>query len=151
MIIDKKQLRDDIKKRKELPDFGISPHENIKRLRIITETRRSFTPEVVEALLDELESLVTPYTWIPVNERMPEPGKWLALYGQRVFTHGSDKGKPFEKPCVDQGYLGSDGKFYFLNWDDPGDINDNYNNDLAIATHWVYWELPEAPYQEHQL
>lgn len=55
MIIDKKQLRDDIKKRKELPKFGISSDKNIQRLRIITETRRSFTPEVVEALLDELE------------------------------------------------------------------------------------------------
>lgn len=55
MIIDKKQLRDDIKKRKELPDFGISSDKNIQRLRIITETRKSFTPEVVEALLDELE------------------------------------------------------------------------------------------------
>lgn len=57
MIIDKKQLRDDIEKRKELPDFGISPDKNIQRLRIITETRKSFTPEVVEALLDELDEL----------------------------------------------------------------------------------------------
>ncbi|HGY5135389.1 TPA: DUF551 domain-containing protein [Citrobacter braakii] len=103
---------------------------------------------ISSAMLQAGNSPVTPYTWIPVNERMPEPGRWLALYGQRVFTHGSDKGKPFEKPCVDQGYLGSDGKFYFLNWDYPGDINDNYNNELAIATHWMYWELPEAPQQE---
>lgn len=93
-------------------------------------------------------SPVTQDTWIPISESMPEPGRWLALYGQRVFTHGSDKGKPFEEPCVDQGYLGSDGKFYLLNWDYPGDINDNYNNHLAIATHWMYWELPAAPQQE---
>ncbi|MBJ8369074.1 DUF551 domain-containing protein [Citrobacter cronae] len=100
------------------------------------------------AMLQAGNSPVTPDTWIPVSESMPEPGRWLALYGQRVFTHGSDKGKPFEEPCVDQGYLGSDGKFYLLNWDYPGDINDNYNNHLAIATHWMYWESPSAPQQE---
>lgn len=100
------------------------------------------------SMLQTGNSPVTPDGWIPVNESMPEPGRWLALYGQRVFTHGSDKGKPFEEPCVDQGYLGSDGKFYLLNWDYPGDINDNYNNNLAIATHWMYWELPAAPQQE---
>lgn len=100
------------------------------------------------AMLQAANSPVTPDTWIQVSESMPEPGRWLALYGQRVFTHGLDKGKPFEEPCVDQGYLGSDGKFYLLNWDYPGDINDNYNNNLAIATHWMYWELPAAPQQE---
>lgn len=100
------------------------------------------------AMLQDGNSPVTPNTWIQVSESMPEPGRWLALYGQRVFTHGLDKGKPFEEPCVDQGYLGSDGKFYLLNWDYPGDINDNYNNNLAIATHWMYWELPAAPQQE---
>lgn len=101
-----------------------------------------------DAMLQTGNSPATPYTWIQVNKSMPEPGRWLALYGQRVFTHGSDSGKPYEKPCVDQGYLGSDGKFYFLNWDYPGDIDDSYNNDLAIATHWMYWELPAAPKQE---
>ncbi|EOI1397840.1 hypothetical protein ACMGOC_003315, partial [Citrobacter freundii] len=43
---------------------------------------------------------VTPDGWIPVSERMPEPKRWLALYGQRVFTHGNNIGKPCEEPCV---------------------------------------------------
>lgn len=55
MITNKQQLREDIKKRKELPKFGISSDKNIQRLRIITETRKSFTPEVVETLLDEIK------------------------------------------------------------------------------------------------
>lgn len=201
MIIDKKQLRDDIEKRKELPKFGISSDKNIQRLRIITETRRSFTPEVVEALLDELESLrsrtqsvpsemtpiieddeiiayerhgerfstiigatwntcravmlqagnspVAPDTWIPVSERMPEPGRWLALYGAPVFTRGENIGKPCCDFDVAEGYLDQkDGKFYLLNWESPGLIGDSYNNHLAIATYWMYWELPEAPHQE---
>lgn len=93
-------------------------------------------------------SPATPDGWIPVSERMPEPKRWLALYGQRVFTHGNNIGKPCEEPCVDQGYLGSDGKFYLLNWDYPGDIDDNRNNMPAIATHWMYWEMPAAPQQE---
>ncbi|WP_213758431.1 hypothetical protein [Citrobacter freundii] len=54
--IDKQALRTDIEKRRGLPAFGLSPDENIQRLRLITETLKSFTPEVVEALLDELEA-----------------------------------------------------------------------------------------------
>lgn len=86
--------------------------------------------------------------WIACSERMPEPKRWLALYGARAFTHGYKRGEPYEDPCVDQGYLGSDGQFYLLNWDQPGILDDNYNNDLAVATHWRYWELPAAPKQE---
>ncbi|HAT3630076.1 TPA: DUF551 domain-containing protein [Citrobacter freundii] len=100
------------------------------------------------AMLHAGNSPVTPDGWIPVSERMPDPKRWLALYGQRVFTHGNNIGKPCEEPCVDQGYLGSDGKFYLLNWDYPGDIDDNSNNMPAIATHWMYWEMPAAPQQE---
>ncbi|MFH2237288.1 DUF551 domain-containing protein [Citrobacter freundii] len=100
------------------------------------------------AMLQAGNSPVTPDGWIPVSERMPDPKRWLALYGQRVFTHGNNIGKPCEEPCVDQGYLGSDGKFYLLNWDYPGDIDDNSNNMPAIATHWMYWEMPAAPQQE---
>lgn len=84
--------------------------------------------------------------WIPVSERMPEPGRWLALYGAPVYTHGPDAGKPWYKFSVGEGYLDKeDGKFYLLNWESPGQIGDNYNNLLAIATHWMYWELPDAP------
>lgn len=84
--------------------------------------------------------------WIPVNERMPEPGRWLALYGAPVYTHGPDAGKPWRKFTVGEGYLDKeDGKFYLLNWESPGEIGDSYNNLLAIATHWMYWELPDAP------
>lgn len=54
--IDKQQIRDDIAKRKAMPDFGISSDANLERLRVIQETQRSFGLEVVEALLDELEA-----------------------------------------------------------------------------------------------
>lgn len=91
---------------------------------------------------------VIPDGWVACSERMPEPGRWLALYGARVFTHGPQQGQPHEEACVDQGYLGSDGKFYMIDWDRPGMLDDNYNNDLATATHWMYWELPAAPQQE---
>lgn len=47
------QLRLDIERRKALPPFG--PDTSIERLKIINATQRSFTPDVVEALLDELE------------------------------------------------------------------------------------------------
>lgn len=93
-------------------------------------------------------SPVIPDGWVACSERMPEPKRWLALYGSRVFTHGDERGQPYHKSCVDQGYLGSDGQFYLLNWDQPGTLDDNYNNDLAIATHWMYWELPAPPQQE---
>lgn len=84
--------------------------------------------------------------WIPVSERLPEAGRWLALYGAPVFTHGPDAGKPWCKFNVGEGYLDKeDGKFYLLNWESPGQIGDSYNNLLAIATHWMYWELPDAP------
>lgn len=84
--------------------------------------------------------------WIPVSERMPEPGRWLALYGAPVYTRGPDAGKPWCKFSVGEGYLDKeDGKFYLLNWESPGEIGDSYNNLLAIATHWMYWELPDAP------
>lgn len=54
--IDKLQIRDDIDRRKAMPDFGIGPDSNIARLKVIQETQRSFGFEVVEALLDELEA-----------------------------------------------------------------------------------------------
>ncbi|ENU0857913.1 hypothetical protein ACMWIM_001025 [Citrobacter amalonaticus] len=47
------QIRDDIARRKAMPEFG--PDTSIDRLRIVQETQRSFTPEIVEALLDELK------------------------------------------------------------------------------------------------
>ncbi|HDC4347179.1 TPA: DUF551 domain-containing protein [Enterobacter kobei] len=94
---------------------------------------------------EQLNSPVIPDGWVACSERMPEPGRWLALYGARVFTHGPQQGQPYEEACIDQGYLGSDGNFYAINWDRPGMLDDNYNNDLATATHWMYWELPAAP------
>lgn len=87
-----------------------------------------------------------PDGWIPVSDRMPEPGRWLALYGAPVFTRGNDAGKPWHEFTVDEGYLDKeDGKFYLFNWESPGQIGDSYNNLLATATHWMYWELPDAP------
>lgn len=55
--IDKQQIRDDIAKRKAMPDFGISSDANLERLRVIQETQRSFGLEVVEALQAELEAV----------------------------------------------------------------------------------------------
>lgn len=55
--IDKQQIRDDIARRKLMPYFGIGPDHSLARLKTIQETQRSFGLEVVEALLDELESV----------------------------------------------------------------------------------------------
>lgn len=54
--IDKQQIRDDIARRKLMPYFGIGPDHALARLKMIQETQRSFSLEVVEALLDELEA-----------------------------------------------------------------------------------------------
>lgn len=77
---------------------------------------------------------------IPVSERMPYVGKRLALYGRRV-----------KEDCahyVDEGYLGSNGFFYFFDWEGGPRIDDCHNDDKATVTHWMYWELPAAPHQE---
>lgn len=47
------QLRDHIELRKAMPAFG--PDTSIERLTILNATQCSFTPEIVEALLDELK------------------------------------------------------------------------------------------------
>lgn len=85
-------------------------------------------------------ALVTPDGWIPVSERMPYVGKKLALYGRRA-----------KEDCahyVDEGYLGSNGFFYFFDWEGGPRIDDCHNDDKATVTHWMYWELPAAPHQE---
>ncbi|ECU3941128.1 DUF551 domain-containing protein [Salmonella enterica subsp. enterica serovar Muenchen] len=85
-------------------------------------------------------SPVIPDCWIPVSERMPYVGKRLALYGRRV-----------KEDCahyVDEGYLGSNGFFYFFDWEGGPRIDDCHNDDKATVTHWMYWELPAAPQQE---
>ncbi|EPR0120610.1 DUF551 domain-containing protein [Escherichia coli] len=48
------QLRDHIDLRKAMPSFG--PDTSIERLTILSATQCSFTTEIVEALLDELEA-----------------------------------------------------------------------------------------------
>lgn len=54
-IINIQQIRDDICKRKAMPPFG--PDTSINRLKTINETQRSFTLEVVELLLGEIDVL----------------------------------------------------------------------------------------------
>ncbi|HFJ2439580.1 TPA: hypothetical protein ACGTUO_004741 [Enterobacter hormaechei] len=54
--IDKQQIRADIARRKAMPGFSVSPDHSLARLKTIQETQRSFSLEVVEALLDELEA-----------------------------------------------------------------------------------------------
>ncbi|EDQ5933305.1 DUF551 domain-containing protein [Salmonella enterica subsp. enterica serovar Emek] len=85
-------------------------------------------------------SPVTPDCWIPVSERMPYVGKKLALHGRRA-----------KEDCahyVDEGYLGSNGFFYFFDWEGGPRIDDCHNDDKATVTDWMYWELPAAPQQE---
>ncbi|HHJ4332326.1 hypothetical protein [Citrobacter freundii] len=54
-IINIQQIRDDICKRKAMPPF--SPDTSINRLKTLSDTERSFTPEVVESLLGEIDVL----------------------------------------------------------------------------------------------
>ncbi|EJH7633327.1 DUF551 domain-containing protein [Salmonella enterica] len=92
------------------------------------------------AMLQDGNSPATPDGWIPVSERMPYVGKKLALYGRRA-----------KEDCahyVDEGYLGSNGFFYFFDWEGGPRIDDCHNDDKATVTHWMYWELPAAPHQE---
>ncbi|WP_225761032.1 DUF551 domain-containing protein [Citrobacter sp. Marseille-Q3906] len=92
------------------------------------------------AMLQAGNSPVTPDGWIPVSDRMPYVGKKLALYGRRA-----------KEDCahyVDEGYLGSNGFFYFFDWEGGPRIDDCHNDDKATVTHWMYWELPAAPHQE---
>ncbi|EBR0247600.1 hypothetical protein DP854_12650 [Salmonella enterica subsp. enterica serovar Corvallis] len=92
------------------------------------------------AMLQSGNSPVATDGLIPVSERMPYVGKRLALYGRRV-----------KEDCahyVDEGYLGSNGFFYFFDWEGGPRIDDCHNDDKATVTHWMYWELPAAPQQE---
>lgn len=68
--IDKQQIRDDIDKRKAMPDFGIGPDSNIERLMVIHDTQRSFGQDVVEALLDELEAAENRIAEVESQRRM---------------------------------------------------------------------------------
>lgn len=52
------QIRDDIARRKAMPQFGVSPDASLKRLRTIQETQRSFSVETVEMLLTSLDSAI---------------------------------------------------------------------------------------------
>lgn len=93
-----------------------------------------------DAMLQAGNSPVATDGLIPVSERMPYVGKRLALYGRRV-----------KEDCahyVDEGYLGSNGFFYFFDWEGGPRIDDCHNDDKATVTHWMYWELPAAPQQE---
>ncbi|EHB5917581.1 ead/Ea22-like family protein [Escherichia coli] len=77
--IDKQQIRDDIAKRKAMPDFGISSDANLERLRVIQETQRSFGLEGVEALLDELEAAEKRITELERNEIREEGNQFLVV------------------------------------------------------------------------
>ncbi|EOX8910969.1 DUF551 domain-containing protein [Citrobacter freundii] len=87
-----------------------------------------------------LQSVTVPDGWVKCSDRMPYVGKKLALYGRRA-----------KEDCahyVDEGYLGSNGFFYFFDWEGGPRIDDCHNDDKATVTHWMYWELPAAPHQE---
>ncbi|MDM2936051.1 DUF551 domain-containing protein [Citrobacter sp. Cu233] len=99
--------------------------------------------EALKSILQAGNSPVTPDGWIPVSESIPCVGKKLALYGRRA-----------KEDCahyVDEGYLGSNGFFYFFDWEGGPRIDDCHNDDKATVTHWMYWELPEAPQQDVKL
>ena len=77
-IINIQQIRDDICKRKAMPPFG--PDTSINRLKTINETQRSFTLEVVELLLGEIDVL-SKSEWtladelVKAQKRIAEQGK----------------------------------------------------------------------------
>ncbi|MEW5670802.1 DUF551 domain-containing protein [Enterobacter hormaechei] len=78
--------------------------------------------------------------WVACSERMPEKGRILALFGKRI--------KEVCENYVDEGYIGSDGEYYFFDWESGPRIDDCHPYDKAIVSHWMYWELPAAPQQE---
>ncbi|MBJ5399010.1 DUF551 domain-containing protein [Salmonella enterica subsp. enterica serovar Litchfield] len=92
------------------------------------------------AMLQAGNSPVTPDGWIPVSERMPESGRILALYGRRE--------KEECEHYVDEGYLGSNGAFYFFCCEGGLRIDDCHPDDKAKVTHWMYRDIPAAPQQE---
>ena len=61
--------------------------------------------EKIQAERDALNSPVITDGWVACSERMPEKGRILALFGKRTKENCD--------PYVDEGYLGSDGEFYF--------------------------------------
>ncbi|RAY22991.1 hypothetical protein DP183_06190 [Enterobacter kobei] len=96
--------------------------------------------EKIQAERDALNSPVITDGWVACSERMPEKGRILALFGKRTKENCD--------PYVDEGYLGSDGEFYFFDWESGPRIDDCHPYDKAIVSHWMYWELPAAPQQE---
>ena len=85
-------------------------------------------------------SPVIPDGWVSCSDQNPEKGRCLALFGKRTKENCD--------PYVDEGYLGSDGEFYFFDWESGPRIDDCHPYDKAIVSHWMYWELPAAPQQE---
>ncbi|HHK9915268.1 TPA: DUF551 domain-containing protein [Enterobacter hormaechei] len=94
----------------------------------------------IQAERDALNSPVAPDGWVACSDKNPEKGRWLALFGKRTKENCD--------PYVDEGYLGSDGEFYFFDWESGPRIDDCHPYDKAIVSHWMYWELPAAPQQE---
>ncbi len=95
---------------------------------------RSFIPETVTA------AYKSPDSWMDCRDQNPEKGRHLALFGKRTKENCD--------PYVDEGYLGSDGEFYFFDWEGGPRINDCDPYDKAEVTHWMYRDLPAAPQQE---
>lgn len=95
---------------------------------------RSFIPETVTA------AYKSPDSWMACRDHNPEKGRHLALFGKRTKENCD--------PYVDEGYLGSDGEFYFFDWEGGPRINDCHPYDKAEVTHWMYRDLPAAPQQE---
>ncbi|AMH15363.1 hypothetical protein AL515_16520 [Citrobacter sp. FDAARGOS_156] len=81
-IINIQQIRDDICKRKAMPPFG--PDTSINRLKTINETQRSFTPEVVELLLGEIDVL-SKSEWTLADE-LVKAQKRIAELEARAFN-----------------------------------------------------------------
>ena len=96
------------------------------------------------AMLHGAEPVTTAYKlqdgWVACSERMPEKGRILALFGKRI--------KEVCENYVDEGYIGSDGEYYFFDWESGPRIDDCHPYDKAIVSHWMYWELPAAPKRE---
>ncbi|HGY2546316.1 TPA: hypothetical protein ACNVZ8_004135 [Citrobacter freundii] len=87
-IINIQQIRDDICKRKAMPPFG--PDTSINRLKTINETQRSFTLEVVELLLGEIDVL-SKSEWTLADELVKAQKRITKLEAMReLFLRAKD-------------------------------------------------------------
>lgn len=87
MTINKQQIRVDIARRKAMPPFG--PNTSIKRIKTINETQCSFTMEVVEELLDELD-VISKSEWKLAGELVEAQKRIAELDASKISPAAAD-------------------------------------------------------------